>query len=164
MQKRLFIQYKQVFTILHLNIPSVRTLTLLQLLPRYCRVGKVIVPLIFETTGRNEFYFKQCWCIEATQISPNSKRSFQHTFSTFQQAYSYNLILTVNRNVVCSLRNCASPFWAVKLTALYSSGIVFGNWLAVNLTVGMCVLLIGSTSCGATLPNNVWHQRQRVRF
>ncbi len=30
MQKRLFIQYKQVFTILHFKIPSVRTLTLLQ--------------------------------------------------------------------------------------------------------------------------------------
>ncbi len=34
MQKRLFIQYKQVFTILHLKIPSVQI-------------------LIFETTGRN---------------------------------------------------------------------------------------------------------------
>ncbi len=31
MQKCLFIQYKQVFTILHLKIPSVRTLTLLKL-------------------------------------------------------------------------------------------------------------------------------------
>ncbi len=30
MQKCLFIQYKQVFTILHLKIPSVRTLTLLK--------------------------------------------------------------------------------------------------------------------------------------
>ncbi len=30
MQKRLFIQYKQVFTILHFKIPSVRTLTLLK--------------------------------------------------------------------------------------------------------------------------------------
>ncbi len=29
-QKRLFIQYKQMFTILHLKIPSVRTLTLLK--------------------------------------------------------------------------------------------------------------------------------------
>ncbi len=30
MQKRLFIQYKQVFTILHLKIPSVKRLTLLK--------------------------------------------------------------------------------------------------------------------------------------
>ncbi len=30
MQKRLFIQYKQVFTILHFKIPSVRMLTLLK--------------------------------------------------------------------------------------------------------------------------------------
>jgi len=37
MQKLLFIQYKPVFTILHL----------------VGKVGKVIVPLIFETTGRN---------------------------------------------------------------------------------------------------------------
>ncbi len=50
----------------------------------------------------------------------------------------------MNRDVVCSLRNRASPFWAVKLTA--SNGIVFGNWLAANQTVRRCVLLIGSTS------------------
>ncbi len=118
MQKRLFIQYKQVFTILHLNIPSVRTLTLLQLLPRYCRVGKVIVPLIFETTGRNEFYFKQCWCIEAIQITSNSKRSFQRTFSAFQQAYNYNVILTVNRNVVCSLRNLRFSFLSCEIDSI----------------------------------------------
>ncbi len=54
MQKRLFIQYKQVFTILHLKIPSVRTLTLLK--PHILALTKllqVIVPLIFETTGQN---------------------------------------------------------------------------------------------------------------
>ncbi len=90
---------------------SVRTLTLLKHLPRYCRlVGKVIVPLIFETTGRNDFYFKQCWCIEATQMSPNSapKLCIQHTFSAFQQAYNCNLIFIMNRNVVWSLQNRAS--------------------------------------------------------
>ncbi len=35
----------------------------------------------------------------------------------------------MNRDVFYSLRNRASPFWAVLLTALWSNGIVFGNWL-----------------------------------
>ncbi len=50
-KKRLFVQYKQVFIILHLKIPSVRMLTLLK--PHILAFTllqtswKVIVPLIF---------------------------------------------------------------------------------------------------------------------
>ncbi len=77
----------------------------------------------------------------------------------------------MNRDVVCSLWNRASPVWAVQLTA--SNGVEYCEidstliqWHRIREIIGsepdsewVC-----STSSGATLPINVWHQQQRVRF
>ncbi len=60
MQKRLFIQYKQVFTILNLKIPSVRTLTLLkpQILAHF-EGGRCSVDLSYPISSGGCWSFKE---------------------------------------------------------------------------------------------------------
>ncbi len=86
----------QAFTILHLKIPSVRKQTLLK---PHILAFTALLQTSWESDcafhlwnnrkkRNNNFYFKQCWCIAATQIRTNSKE-----LSTFQQLFNTPKIL-----------------------------------------------------------------------